>query len=356
MRKRRLFVGLLCFLALIGAVGWYISNHFLAPISLQGHDRDITSLSFSPDGAYLASGSRDQTLRVWDHRSKALVFPVIHFSNEVRAVAFSPSGALLAVAACRAPAKPWLGGIKIEHTPDDIEVTIYDSRTGEERATLRRGWVGSLAFSPDGKYLATYGSKLRVRNVADWSQRPSFTSKSEVMTQAIAFSRAGRLLAATAGRGDEIHVWDMEGKKQATLRPPARPLETGITSLAFSPDGLTLVCGLGHGLDGSMEKWEMSGGAWVGSLPVREPVSCLSFSPDGEELAVGQWDSRRPWGRGCLTLFDAQTWKSRRVLRGHSEGVTAVAYSPDGSMIATGDTAGDIRLWPTSRNNQLHID
>jgi WD40 repeat protein len=147
-------------------------------------------------------------------------------------------------------------------------------------------------------------------------------------------------------------VWDSTRRRLLhRLSLPARALQTEITCLAFSPDGSRLLSGVGHHIGGSVDEWDWKRGTHSRSLSCGGPVHCLSFSPDGATLAVGEWDTRKPEAvlhlyQGCFRLWDFPTSRVFRVLRGHAHGVSALAYSPDGKTLATGDPKGVIRIWP----------
>ncbi len=291
--------------------------------TLSGHENWVRSVAFSPDGAWLASGSGDGTIRLWPVNQPEAA-PVVLSGHEdgVRSVAFSPDGAWLASGS------------------NDGTVRLWPVSQPEAKPVLLRGhedWVNSVAFSPDGAWLASGSSDRTVRlwQVSQPEAAPVVLSGHESSVLSVAFSPDGVWLAS--GSDDRtVRLWSVS-------RPEAEPVvlsghESTVDSVAFSPDGIWLASG---GLDGTVRLWQVS-------QPEAEPVilsghgggvNSVAFSPDGAWLAGGSNDR-------TIRLWQvSQPEAEPVVLSGHENWVNSVAFSPNGAWLASGSEDGTVRLW-----------
>ena len=233
----------------------------------------------------------------------------------INEIVYSPNGSRLAVAG-------------------SIGIWIYDAHTGEELALLTgyTGSVISVAFSPDGRTLASGSSDdtIRLWDTSTSEHRQTLTGHTDAVNS-LAFSSDGRTLAS--GSTDKtIRLWDaVTGTHKDTLTGHR---ET-VNSVAFSPDGGTLASG---SYDGTIRLWDVGTGTpWQIRMEHTESVSSVAFSPDGRTLASGSSDD-------TIRLWDLGFSVPRQILTGHEYGVSSVAFSPDGRTLASGGY-GDIRLW-----------
>ena len=203
-----------------------------------------------------------------------------------------------------------------------------------------RAFAGALAFSPDGRLLATGGDAGEVRLWSLPGARPGRNLRSPGAAQALAFSPDGRLLAA-AGNDGRVRLWDAGS---GALR---RVLVTGtyyVTSVAFSPDGSLLAAATGDntalsGDGNAVRLWDVATGRARATLRGHtDVVTAVAFRPGGGQLASGSRDR-------TVRLWDVANRRELRTLRGHGDGVNALAYSPGGEQLASAGADGSVRLW-----------
>ena len=275
--------------------------------------------------------------------------------GKINEIAYSPDGALLAVAS-------------------SIGIWLYDVDTFEEVALLtgHTRSVSSVSFSPDGQTLATGSSDDTVRlwDVATGTLKNMFEHKRSV--ESISFSPDGQTLA-TGGYYRTAGLWDVAtGTLKNTLEHTDR-----VPSVSFSPDGQTLATG---SADGTVRLWDVDTGTLKNTLEHTHGVNSVSFSPDGQTLATGTWQAARLWdiatgtlkntlehrqgynvnsvsfspdGQTLATaseddtarLWDVATGTLKNTLTGHTSSVYSVAFSPDGQTLATASADGTVLLW-----------
>ena len=286
----------------------------------EGHSSIVTSISFSPDGKIIASGSWDNTVRVWDLAAGGCRILKGH-SSIVTSVSFSPDGRLLVSGS-------W-----------DATVRVWNLESGECRILEGDlGSIASVAFSPDGKMLVSGSSDktVRVWNLKTDECRVLKGHSSKVTC--VSFSPNGKMIASSSV-DNTVRVWNLESDECRILKGHSRP----VNSVAFSPDSRMLASG---SVDNTVQVWDLGDDGCRILEGHSDSVASVAFSPDGRLLASGSWDD-------TVRVWDLETGNAR-ILEGHSESVASVAFSPDGRVLASGSRDISIRLWNLD-NGGCHI-
>ncbi len=281
--------------------------------TLEGHTNHVWSVAFSPDGSTLASGSWDQTVRLWGVDTAQLLHTLTGHTGEVMSVAFSPDGQTLASGS-------WYGNIR-----------LWDPHTGKHKRTLneRRGSVASVAFSPDGDTLASgHGDHtIGLWNTTTWQLEEILTGHTSLV-ELVVFSTDGAALAS-GSRDKTIRLWNTHtGQHTTTLTIAAE-----VNRLGFSPDGATLASG---SRDNVVRLWD----AHTGQLKITLPnqggwINPVAFSPDGATLLIGSHG---------ISVWDTETAQYKVPLIEDTGGVLSLAFSPDGQTVASGSADNLVRL------------
>ena len=320
-------------------------------LKLEGHTSSATSVAFSPDGLTIASGggsdewSVDNTVRLWDALTGEHIRTLRGHSKGVTSVAYNPNGRTLASGS------------------GDATIRLWDAATGEHLMTNdgHHSAVLSVEFSPDGRTLASGGWDQAIRLWDAVTGEPKRTLEGHTSgVTSLAYGPDSRMLVS--GSEDKtVRHWDTltgENKqilKEHTLR---------VYAVAYNPDGRRFASGNNGG---TIRLWDAATGSPVGKVEGHTSwVGSVAFNRDGSTLVcsyndgvIRMWDvltgtlmrTLNPRTRGTNDLREAFTGLSERMLSAHTFAVTSIAYSPDGRMIATG-SFDFIRLWDAATGEQ----
>ena len=344
-------------------------------------------LAFAPDGKKLAAATWATSLNVWDlERGREQLEKAPSHGDLVQRVVFSPDGRTVASASS-------------DHT-----IALWDAATGRllKRLPGHQGPVTSVAFSPDSKRLAS-GSCYSDQSVALWDLATGGRLRRHAVPMVplgnglftgvstwVAFAGGGKVLAA-GGTDRKVRLWDVESGREienqavrglrlppngnlnewpncvndAAFTPDGRTLalcaakivsvvdvaagqalyqfqfekDAILTVLALSPDGKTLLCGGGR----SFRLIEVASGATLLKRELAVELFGAAFSPDGRTLAVSAGEAS-----ATILLFDVPSGKEVLRLRGHASRVRSLAFSPDGTKLASGQWDSTALIWDIS--------
>jgi WD40 repeat protein len=281
---------------------------------LPGHEATVNCAAFSPSGKWLASGSQDGTVRIWDVARRQLKICLSVTPGGLNDVTFTTDDKFLI-------------------TGSDRGVALWDTGSGQVHSRFP-GQLAALAKT--GGLLATaaaspfFSDPPGVVRLWNWRTGQMLYQFKEP-GRALALSADGKLLAvAEAETG--IIIWDTD------THQPIRRLTTRepVWALDFSPDGRRLVSA---GWSSEVSIYEV----WTNAPPALLSGHLLHvwsavFSPDGQTIVSASSDQ-------TVRLWDALTLQQKRILRGHASEVWCAAVSPDGRLIATGGKDNQVMLW-----------
>jgi WD40 repeat protein len=403
-------------------------------LTLNHHTSAVTSVAFSPDGAQLASGSWDGKVKVSNARTGEQLLQIDaewvkhpggigEIPQSVLSVSYSPNGAWLAsgggwmldgtaprsqfgpiatqlaVWDARTGQQLWQtlavttpppGFPSVSFSPDasrlasgrsDGAVIVYDPHSGKELLTLsgHAKGVTSVAFSPDGARLASGSSDGIVRFWDARTGKELRAFKGHIgSVNGVAFSPDGTRLASGSNDGS-VRVWDTRIRQQLIIvKGQAKP----VIRDASDPDDVLAAIG-SLGPDGIPKVWTdavnrnddqfspdstrraVTWGNEVKLMATRsgeedyqqvpafltghaDAVTCVAFSPHSQQLASAARD-------GTVRVWDARNGHELLTLRGHLDQVTSVVFSPDGPRLASAGSDRTVRVWDTRTGQQVLV-
>lgn len=293
---------------------------------------NIRSVAFSPDSKYLATGSVDSEVLLWEVNGLRLIRG--HREH---------TGCVLCVASWQ-PDKD-SDDLLIASGSDDKTVRIWSVKTGRREALPKKhsGWVMSVSFSPDGRFLAC-GCANGNMIVWDISKKEIHFSKDDHKDRigSVAFSQNGKYLAS--GSEDwTIKIYDtLTGEYKGTLSEHSNRV---FTIDFFEKNGKTMLASGSEDL--TIKIWDIENETCLATMEGhKDRIRSISVSPDGKTIASGSQDK-------TIRLWDINTKKQIRLLDGHTNRIRSVVYSPNGGIIASVADDQTLRLWDSNSGHLL---
>jgi|SRR5215213_1133546 len=333
------------------------------------HEGPVTAVAISPDGRTIATGSEDNTARIWSAASRGELGTLKGHKDFVLAVAFSRDGKIIATASA------------------DRTVKLWEVASRRELTTLKghTAAVTSVAFSPDGKVIATssenelklwstsLAERAPFKELTDQYARMRFlndgkslailpASANEVklldtntltersfklshtdIINALALSRDGRFIA-TGSSDRTAKIWDLSTQTSVALQHSA-----AVNAVDFSPDGKILATSLE---DMTVRLWDIGSQRELATLKHEKPISLLLFSRDGQFVVAVSGDA-------TIKLWSVETRREIATLDDSGK-VVDIVFSPDSKTLVTVSESNDdeelsmtVKLWDVSSRQEL---
>jgi WD40 repeat protein len=314
------------------------SNIFKLQNVLSTHTSDVWTVKFSPNGMWLASGSVDSTVQIWNKENETHILDLKHPIG-VTSLSFAPNGNLLATCAYDAKIRLW-------KLPEGKLIKEFSGHNGT---------VWSIDFSSDGKTLISGGEDKTIKlwDIESGKLLSTLTGHSLNIWD-VKFSPDGTKIAS--GSFDKtIKIWD---SKSGKLLNNLTGHSEAIVSLAFSPDNKLLVS---TSDDKTLKLWNTTTWTLIRTIEVPEHIQASDFSPDSKKLLTGGRDKPAigeflqnffgdsEYNKGVsMRLWDVESGKLLQTFSQHANDVNDVAYCSDGKWIASGSSDKTVKLWKLS--------
>ena len=347
---------------------------------LEGHTSSVSNAAFSPDGRLIATGSMDNTIRIWEKASDEGVFIPLRVieghTRWVRSTAFSPDGK------------------RIVSTSDDNTIRVWDVETGKQlkEFKLLHDPANRTAFCPDGNRVVSASAYDNTIKIWDLESDMKPIAFKDMDSKRVAFSPDGEKVLSVSYFHNIIVVYDAETGESLKVFHTSRDHY----SAAFSPDGKKIIAELNDetfetidaesGEQLGIKEWNLNDYRVVyrttfnpqnaqvlyinprdkssfiimernknGGKPIKdiigghtERINSTAFSPDGKYIATASDDK-------TIRIWDAETHKMLRIIRGHTLQVSTAIFSPDGYYIVSASRDQTVRVWDVKSGKQICI-
>lgn len=292
--------------------------------TLTGHTGAINLLAFSPDGRWLvSSGSWDLSLRLWDSHSGELAALLNGHYEIIRALAFTPDGSTLISA----------GG---DYKGRDFSIRLWDIAARRTRRVIEghTNQVTALAVQPSGQLLASASSDFSVRlwSLPSGDRALALEGEHTAGVTCLAWTPDGSLLLS-GGEDLTIRIWDAASGTQVGL---LLGHEAPLARLLVTPDGKTLIS---QADDQTLRLWD---------LPNRQLLSVHDQPAGVNAMVLNRDGTRLAWAAGVdglVRLWTPGSPEPPQELSGHTGRVSALAFSAEGQLLASGGEDNQVRLW-----------
>jgi serine/threonine protein kinase len=294
---------------------------------LSGHTGAVTNVAFSPGGRFLASGSADMTVRVWDLTTGKEHRCFVGHNREVCSVAFFADGG------------------RVLSSGEDNTVRIWNVTTGAEQRSFERRTNRAAALAPDGRLVLSgslYDGMLRLWDANTGEELRRFQGHTDFVL-GIAFAPDGRR-ALSVGQDQTVRLWDVATGRQLRCFDMQRRGGGVTVGAQYGPCGCAVFAPDGrHGLFGTAASplglWEFGSGQERRSYRGHTAtVRGAAFTPDGSRIVSGSAD----W---TVRVWDVENTQELACFTDHQGEVTSVAVSPDGRQVVSGSTDQTVRVW-----------
>jgi WD40 repeat protein/tRNA A-37 threonylcarbamoyl transferase component Bud32 len=286
----------------------------------RGHADTVHTVSWSPNGKYIVSGSRDKTAQVWNASTGEKVFTYKNHSSYVYGVTWSPDGKRVASSSFR-------------------NVHIWDATSGNNFLQYRNHtlWVYAVAWEPSGLMLASCGADGEVHI---WD-----THIGEMICKYQGYPKAVRALAWSNDRSSArllvgcedsvVYSWEVARGREPIMYHGHKKEITGV---GWSPDGMKIVSG---SRDKTVKIWDAFTDKLLSTYQGHtKDIHTVAWSPDGSRIASAGEDK-------IIRIWDATTGNTCSTYQGHTKDVYTVAWSPDGTCIASAGEDKTVHVWQT---------
>ncbi|KAF9149318.1 hypothetical protein BG015_008889 [Linnemannia schmuckeri] len=290
----------------------------------------VFSIVFSPDGKLIASGGSDGSIRLWNTKTGDAGLVMKGHYSPILCMAFSKSvGGHLVTGSHDNTARVW------DIQDDSLGVSTLDND----------GAVRGLAYSPDGKQVASYHSNHTIRTWDAETGHPGPVLKGHLQyIHCVSYSPDGQFLASCSS-DNTVGLWDRKtGKMLKTFSEHKKE----VTMVAFSP--VNGSCLVSCSYDKTVRLWDLESSANLARVLKGHDdfVTNVVFTPTtGRQIASGSKDK-------TLILWDVESGERGPTLKGHEDAITCMAYSQDERRIVSGSKDNSVRIWDTKSGTALY--